>query len=266
VDCEHPPLLKQYHLASVAAAASDGAKNPATSATGSESASISVGGTAAPPPRPGAARNRYSDVGAFTQCCGESDGHSSECNNVNAGLDGAGAGADGTSPDGRTAPEYNPRTNPLPPSWRAEHPIRPFSSTADIRNIPPPDPALRPFDEAAFDAEMQARLAAGYNSQHHGHHPKCLKPVRGKLACKDRFPRCLFTEVERDAVPPVVHGDRSACGGFDGIFFSACTAGAAVRDGGAAPAWRPMACPQRRCPTPATCAESGAVTAHKCQV
>jgi hypothetical protein len=103
----------------------------------------------------------------------------------------------GTKTDG----DYDPRSTQgrLTGVWRGKHPIKPYSCHADIKNMPPPDPALRPFDPQQFDSELQVRLALGVVSSYHGHYPNCQVQRKGKVVCKARYPRALYDAAERDA-------------------------------------------------------------------
>ena len=71
----------------------------------------------------------------------------------------------------KTDGDYDPRSTRgrLTGVWRGKHPLKPYSCHADIKNMPPPDPALRPFDPQQFDSELQVRLALGVVSSYHGH-------------------------------------------------------------------------------------------------
>ena len=106
-----------------------------------------------------------------------------------------------TNGDYTTDGDYDPRSTQgrLTDVWRKEHPIEPYSCHADIKNLPPPDPALRPFDPQRFDEEAQVRLALGVVSSYHGHYPNCQVKHEGKVVCKARYPRVLYDAAEREA-------------------------------------------------------------------
>eukprot|EP01049_Picozoa_sp_SAG25_P008007 SAG25_NODE_691_length_5916_cov_9.126698_6_plen_197_part_00 len=101
-------------------------------------------------------------------------------------------------------PKSDSVENPLPPAgqpddqWRREHRIESFPHTADVKNMPPPDPALRLFDPVRFDSELETRRTLSVVSGClHEHYGKCQRQVDGKPVCKDRFKRACYTAEER---------------------------------------------------------------------
>jgi hypothetical protein len=105
---------------------------------------------------------------------------------------------------GGKAGEYQKKVTEASPAgqpddqWRQEHRIESFPHTADVKNMPPPDSALRRFDPVRFDSELETRRTLSVVSGClHEHYGKCQRQVDGKPVCKDRFKRACYTAEER---------------------------------------------------------------------